>query len=262
MAIRFSLVLLLSFWSLSINADLKCDVDLNYGMVVNERQIRIIEESRTVYQINDSRQLIVMGNVVKLEQEQQKDLEYLANGVHYAVPKMIILATEGVELAVETMEHVYQGLVGTDHDSYEKLQSSLKKVQKRIRGKFIHANENFYIGPGQLENVNDLVDREIEEQLEQAINTSVGGVLSAIGGLTNGTDENPDQRLDNLSQRLEKMGQVIESKVGSKADSMRIKAQWFCNKMHHLDQAEERLRSSVPELAKFNVISSSATKRN
>lgn len=243
-------------------ADLKCDVDLHYGIVVNDRQIRVTDESRTLYQINGTKQLIVRGNLVELAPEQQQDLEQMSNGLHYVVPKMIILATEGVELAVETVEHVYQGLVGNDHNSYDKLQSSLQRVQRRVREKFIHASDNYYIGPGRLENVNDLVDKEIEDQIEAAINTSVGGVLSAIGGLTNGGDEETERRMDELSIRLEQMGQQIEKRVGPKADSLRMKAQWFCNKMHDLDKIEDRLRQHVPELQAINVIITKAPSVN
>ncbi|GAA0856710.1 YggN family protein [Aliiglaciecola litoralis] len=256
---RFLLLIICLLASHRVIADLKCDVDLKYGLVVNDKQIRIIDESRTIYQINGTSQLIVLGNVVELEPEQQHDLERISSGIHYVVPKMIILATEGVELAVETVEHVYQGLVGTDHKSYEKLQSSLQRVQRRIRERFIHATEHFYIGPGRLENVNDLVDREIEEQIEQAITTSVGGVLSAIGGLTDGGSEETEQKIDDLSQRLELMGQEIERQVGSKADVLRKKAHWFCNKMHQLDTIEERLREAVPQLKPYNVIITSET---
>ena len=35
------------------------------------------------------------------------------------------------------------------------------------------------MGPGSLEHVDDLVDRELEEHLEEAISTSIGGILSA-----------------------------------------------------------------------------------
>lgn len=251
---RYFLLFITLALSMPLQADLKCNVDLKYGLIVNDRQIRVIDESRTLYQINGTKQLIVMGDIVELNESQQRELESISKGYHYVVPKMIILATDGVELAVETVEHVYQGLVGTDHQSYDKLRSSLERVQRRIREKFIHANENYYIGPGRLENVNDLVDREIEEQIEAAITTSVGGVLSAIGGLTDGGSEETEQRMDDLSQRLELVGQELERQVGSKAETLRKKAYWFCNKMHHLDTIEESLRASVPQLKDIDVI--------
>lgn len=247
---RFVFVLI--FFSLSFEAlaDLKCNVDLKYGIIVNDRQIRVIDESRTLYQINGTDQLIVMGNVIELEPPQQQDLKDISAGLHYVVPKIIILATEGVELAVETVQHVYVGLVGNDHKSYDKLQSSLKRVQMRVKEKFIHANENFFIGPGRLENLDDLVDREIEKQLGRAIDMSVGGILSAISGLEKGSANEPEL----TQEQLEQAGKEIERKVESKADTLRAKAEWFCNKMHHLDKIEERLRKSVPELRPFDVI--------
>ena len=248
------LCLLTLCFGVSAHADLKCDVDLKYGIVVNDRQIRVIDESRTLYQINDNEQLIVKGDWLELEAEQQANLKKLSKGIHYVVPKMIILATEGVELAVGTVEHVYVGLVGADHKSYDKMQSSLQRVQRKIKEKFVQANDNYYIGPGSLENVDDLVDRELEEQIEQAFNTSVGGVLSAIGGLTAGGDEATEQAREDLSQRIEIMGQEFERQVGPKADSLRQKARWFCNKMHYLDKIEEQLREQVPQLQAYNVI--------
>jgi hypothetical protein len=248
-------LLLLSYFLVShARAELQCEVDLNFGLVVNDTQIRVINKSHTVYQINHANQLIVRGEWVALEEEQQAQLTEYAKGLHYVVPKMILLATEGVDLAVGTVEHVYVGLVGQEHKSYDKLQSSLQRVQRRIKEKFIHAGDNFYMGPGRLENVDDLVDRELEEQIEAAINTSLGGVLSAIGGLTSGGNEVTEQQIQDLSQRIETIEEEIEQKVAPKAATLRKKAEWFCNKMHQLNKIENQLRQSIPELAKYNVI--------
>jgi hypothetical protein len=248
------LLLLSCFWAIQSHAELKCEVDLNFGLVVNDTQIRVINESHTVYQINHANQLIVRGEWLTLGEEQQLQLSEYAKGLHYVVPKMILLATEGVDLAVGTVEHVYVGLVGQEHKSYDKLQSSLQRVQRRIKEKFIHAGNNFYMGPGRLENVDDLVYRELEEQIEAAINTSLGGVLSAIGGLTSGGDEVTEQQIQDLSKRIETIEVEIEQTVAPKAASLRKKAEWFCNKMHQLNKIENQLRQSIPELSEYNVI--------
>ncbi|WP_425325602.1 YggN family protein [Planctobacterium marinum] len=248
------LFLFLSIVSLSAHADLKCEADLNYGMVVTDKSIRIIDESRTLYQINSDDQLIVGGNWITLNESQTEKLKELSDGIHYSVPKMIILATEGVDLAIETVEHVYVGLVGTDHKSFDKLTSALDRVKEKVKKKFIHAHGNYYIGPGSLENVDDLVDQELEAQIEEAINTSLGGVLSAIGGLNAGNDESMELRMEELSQRLEVMGNEIERTVGPKADSLRKKAQWFCNKMGYLDRVENELRTEIKQLKDIDVI--------
>ncbi|MFT4994931.1 MAG: hypothetical protein ACI965_001973 [Paraglaciecola sp.] len=253
-----SLFLLLSiFISAALNspaayADLDCQVALNYGLVVNKQQIRVLDESRTLYQINDNKQLIVQGEWLRLNSRQAADLQELSTGIHKVVPKMVLLANEGVELAIDTVEHVYLGLVGKDHKSQEKLQSSLKRVKMRVKEKFIHASDHFYMGSGSVENVDDRVDKELEEQIEQAMATSLGGILSAIGSLV-ASEQTTDEKIDEIAQQLETMGEEIVQSVPPKAHSMQQKAGWFCNKFKELDRVEERLRQSIPALKPYNV---------
>lgn len=251
--LKYLLIGMLLFTS-SAYAELNCEVELNYGLVVSENRIRVLDESRTLYQINSDDQLIVGGHWIEVDGETAKDLRYFSDGIHYVVPKMIILATEGVDLAIDTVQHVYTGLVGTDHKTFEKLEKSLSRVKDKVKHKFIQSKENFYIGPGSLEKVDEIVDRELEEQIEQAIDTSLGGVLSAIGGLASPSDAAMEERIEDLSQKLEIMGEEIERTVGPKADTLRKKAHWFCQKMKKLDKIENKLRSQIPEMKEFDVI--------
>ena len=230
-----------------------CEVSLSSGVVVSDEQIRVIGHGgRTVYQVNRPAQLMVKGNWIHLEPDQERDLIELSEGIHQVVPKMILLANEGVELAVETINQVYGGLV-KDDKSQKKLQKSLERVKMSVREKFIRANDNFYMGPGSLEQVNDLVDRELEEQLEEAMSTSVGGILSAIGGLV-ANGEGSEEKINAIAQKLESMGDEIGQSVGPKAETLKRKVEWFCNRFKELDKLEDRLRGSVKELNDYNVL--------
>ena len=228
-------------------------MSLNYGVVVSDQQIRVIGQGgRAVYQINHPAQLFVQGEWINLDEQQERELTELSAGIHHVVPKMILLANEGVELAVVTIEQVYSGLV-KDDDSQKKLQKSLERVQISVKEKFIRANDNFYMGPGRLEQVNDLVDRQLEEQLEEAMSTSVGGILSAIGGLV-ANGEVSEEKIAAIAKQLESMGEELGQTVGTKADTLKHKAQWFCNRFKELDKSEDRLRASIKELQPYNVL--------
>ena len=253
-------LLFLLLWSAAVRADLNCEVALQYGLVVNEKHIRVLDHSLTVYQINGDSQLMVGGNWIELKDEQQRQqLAELSRGLHMVVPKMILLANEGVELAIDTVEQVYSGLMGKDNKSQEKLEASLDRVRWSVRKKFIHASDNYYMGPGRLENVDDIVDRELEEEIEHAMNTSIGGILSAIGGLVT-SEQNTEQKVEELTQKLENIGVEIEQNVAPKAQSLKQKAEWFCKKFKALDQVEEQLRSSVKELQPYNVLATDIVK--
>ena len=246
------LVIVFLLLNFTVHAGNDCEVSLGYGVVVSEQQIRVIGYGgRTVYQINHPAQLIVQGEWIELDEHQERKLSELSIGIHQVVPKMILLANEGVELAVETIEQVYSGLV-KDNESQKKLQKSLDRVRMSVKEKFIRANDNFYMGPGSLEQVNDLVDSELEEQLEEAMSTSVGGILSAIGGLV--ANEGSEEKIAAIANQLETMGGEINQVVGPKAQTLKLKAQWFCNKFKELDKAEDRLRASIKEIKPYNVL--------
>ncbi len=234
------------------SAENSCNIDFAYGLVVNEQQLRILDNNRTVIQINDQQQLFVKGRWQDLTVQQRRWLREYARGLHYVVPKMIILATEGVDLAADTVDSVYQGLVGADHDSYEKLQTAMKRVRNRVKDKFRHASDHFFIGPGSLESVDNFVDSDIEAELEEAISMSIGGILSAIAGMDDSKVELSDQRVAEITRQLEAVGEDLDLDTGPA--SLNNKAQWFCEKLQRLNVLEDKLRQHVPALKPFNVI--------
>ncbi|WP_346993780.1 DUF2884 family protein [Alteromonas gracilis] len=238
--------------STSAQAEYTCNIDFAYGIAVNNNQLRVMDKTRTVLQINGQSQLFIGGRWQTLDDEQLMWLKDYASGLHYVVPKMIVLATEGVDLAIDTIEHVYLGLVGSDHDSYERLNAAMKRVQNRVKDKFRHASNHYFIGPGSLESVDDFVDSEIEAQLEEAISTSVGGILSAISGINTSSGEVNQEKVAEITRQLNNVGEHLD--VGDKATTLRKKAEWFCEKLKRLDIAEEKLRASVPAFEPYNII--------
>ncbi len=237
-------------------AEFTCDIDFSYGLVVNDEQLRVMDKSRTVLQINHRSQLFIGGRWQHLNDEQRLWLEDYASGLHYVVPKMIVLATEGVDLAIKNIDHVYLGLVGSDHDSYERLRKAMQRVKNRVKEKFRHASNHYFIGPGPLEAVDEFVDDEIESQLEEAISTSVGGILSAISGVNPNSAEPEDEQASELARQLEAMGEKVGSDIGPRTFTLKNKAQWFCDKLRKLDRTEERLRESIPAFKQYNIITS------
>ena len=256
------LSLFLVGWVTPASAEFTCNIDFAYGIAVNDTQLRVMQKSRTLVQINNQSQLFVEGRWQTLTPEQERWLNEYARGLHYVVPKMIVLATEGVDLAIDTIEHVYLGLVGSDHDSYVRLNKAMKRVQNRVKDKFRHASNHYFIGPGSLESVDEFVDTKIEAQLEEAISTSVGGILSAISGINTGSEGVSSDRVAEISRQLGTVGEQLERDMGSKATTLRNKAQWFCNKLKRLDVAEEKLRASVPAFAPYNIITMQRSKKD
>ena len=80
--------------STSAQAEYTCNIDFAYGIAVNNEQLRVMDTTRPVVQINDQNQLFVGGRWQTLNEQERQWLEEYSSGLHYVVPKMIILATE------------------------------------------------------------------------------------------------------------------------------------------------------------------------
>ncbi|MFC6439481.1 DUF2884 family protein [Bowmanella sp. JS7-9] len=229
-------------------ADFSCSADFEMGVLVADNHIRVMQDGRTRYQINPNGQLIVDGRLVELPAREAQMLQQFEGGLRYTIPKMVTLASEGIELAIETVQHVYQNLVGESSSNYERMQAALERVREKVMTKYVRAGDNFFIGPRSVENVDELMEAEIELELEHAFNTTIGGLLSAIGGLSRGDGDN-----EGFSS-FDTMGAEIERQVGPQAQILRKKARWFCGKLQRLDSVEEALRVAIPALAPFNMI--------
>lgn len=238
----FGVVTYLCFsFALSARADFVCPIDFNYGLVVNETQIRVMQKSRTLQQINHQKDLFVEGRLQTLTEQQQQWLSAYAKGLHELVPNMIVLATEGADIAIDAIDRVYQGFVGKDNDSYERMRETMQKTKMKIKDKFRHASGYYFIAPGSLESVDEFVDAEVEAQVEDAISTSVGGVLSAIGGVDQPTP-------------------AADASVQAPPLTLKARAQQFCTQLQALDTLESQLASSLPPLDVLDVIISSTQK--
>lgn len=224
-----------------VRAEFLCSIDFEYGLVVSETQIRFLQKSQTLQQINEQSDLFILGRQQSLTAEQQVLLQEYSATLHDIVPQMIMLATEGADIAIDAIDRVYKGFVGKDNESYERMRDTMQKTKMKIKDKFRHASGHYFIAPGSLESVDEFVDAELEAEMEDAISASVGGVLSAIGGV-----DDPATMVNEDPQ-----GPTV---------SLKTKAQQFCSQLHLLDVLEEQLRSSSPQLDMLDVIVSQSTK--
>ena len=63
-----------------------------------------------------------------------------------------------------------------------------------------------------------------------------------------------EDKITAIANQLESLGDDLSQNVGPKAETLKLKAQWFCNKFKELDKAEDRLRASIKELRPYNVL--------
>jgi hypothetical protein len=206
------------------------------GLIVSHGHVRVIDETKTIYQINQHTQVFSSGRLVAINREQEQLLKNYASDLELLVPEITLLAKEGIGVVVDSIVRVYSGLVGNTHSGMDELYTSMKKAKKTVNEVYGYNGDYYYITPAKLE-----VDTVDVASLQQQITSSfsnVSGILTAIG------------TVDATKQNNQTDNDFI----------LRKRAQAACNKLEYLNDIESTIQKEIPSLKKLDVIVSVKTK--
>ncbi|WP_448211014.1 YggN family protein [Colwellia sp. MEBiC06753] len=235
----------------------QCNVNFNYGVIIDPNHIRILERGITFVQINHDSQLFVKGREITLDEQQHQLLSNYSKGIREQVPHIVFIAIEGVEIGLKAVNKVIGGLTGENSDAHRKLQEKFDEMQMRLRKKFNHSDESYYIAPQDFDDFDEIFAGEFEQEIEEIVSKSIGTILMAVGeAMANRDEDTIEQRVDTFDDHLENMGEELSLEIGTKASELERKAEQFCQALSELDSLESEMQLTIPSLAEYNLISS------
>ena len=235
----------------------QCDVNFNYGVVIDPTHIRILDKSQTLFQINHESQLFVGGRELSLNEEQQKLLTQYSSGIRKHIPEIVSIAIEGVNIGLKAVNTVIGGLTGENSASHQRIQQKFDELESRLRRRFNHSDDSYYIAPQDFDDFDELFAGQFDQEIEQVISQSIGAILMAVGeAMTHEDEGNIESRVNTFDEKMRNMGEDLEYKVANRANALENKAQQFCHDLVELDKIESKLHQAIPQLMTFNLIES------
>lgn len=249
---------LLLFACFSFNSLAKqCSVNFNYGVIIDPNHIRMIEDGKTVVQINGENQLFVEGQEIELSYEQQQLISQFSLGIRVQVPEIVSIAIEGVDIGLKAVNKAIGSLTGENSASQQKIQTKFDELKWRIRTRFNQSANNYYIAPQDFADFDDIFTGEFEQEIEEIISDSIGTILLAVGEAMISDTTNTsggEQRLSTFDERMETMGKDLELEISASANALEKKAEKFCLKLSELDDIESKIHHLIKPLNQFNLI--------
>ena len=125
----------------------------------------------------------------------------------------------------------------------------------RLRSRFNHSDESYYIAPQDFDDFDEIFAGEFESEIEAIVTDSVGTILIAVGeAMTHKEEQSTEQRVETFDQRIETMGNDIKLDISKQANALENKAEIICSTLMKLDEIENKLQLEIPALAEFNLI--------
>lgn len=245
----------------SVLAHNSCDVELEAGININSNSIEFFNEKKknTLYKIDKDENLILDGETIDLDDEQQALVTQYSTRIKAMVPQTRNIVIEGVNLALEGVNLAFDELLGEGNDVGADLSYELSKLKTQVSTRFTLAN-GVTIGEDGLEGdelLGDEFEQRIESTVEKAIMRSMGSIMMALGQemISSGGDSNA------FETRMENFGEYMEHEMEARADKIEQEANKLCIAVVEIDKLEEQLKAIVEPLADINVISAHYNER-
>lgn len=233
-----------------------CSVNFNYGVIIDPSHIRNLDKGITNVQITNNEQLFIHGREIQLTTSQKEALAQYSNGIREHVPEIVSIAIEGVDIGLKAVNKLVGGLTGENSESHQKLQENFDELHWRMRRRFNHSDDSYYVAPQDFNDFDEIFAGEFEQEIKEIVASSVGTILLAVGKAMTAQEEGEmEDRMANFDQHLSELGQEIELDISEKTKVIETKASEFCKKLIELDERETRLQQQVPELLPYNLIS-------
>lgn len=232
-----------------------CDVNFNYGVVIDPSHLRIIKHGQTLVQINNEQQLFIKGREIILSAQQKEDLMLYAQGIKTQVPEIVSIAIEGIELGLKAVNKIIGGLTGENSSAHQKIQEKFSELQERLRLRFNQSDQNYYIAPQDFDDFDQIIAGELEQEIQDIVNDSIGTILSAVGeAMTTKDEDDLEHRVETMTERIEEIGNNIDVKIDKHVDILNSKTIQFCENLIKLNHKESLMQKSIPTLIAYDLI--------
>ncbi len=245
---RLSLLCLamLSGFAASAHAkDVRCEIESDYDMTVNERSVIFTRESGVPKAIVMRQgRLFVDDRWVEVNDDDRQRLLDFERGARTAMPLAHEIGRDAADIAFTALGEVAAGISNNPDRTRKSLDKARKAIDQGI-ARSISANRF---------NSQDLdkgIERAVGEVMPSVIGDIVGGAITAA--LTGDAD-----RLD----RMEGLDQQVEARVAPRAKALEARAEKLCAQMRAMERLDNALAYRLPGGQALNLLEEKPDQRH
>lgn len=252
------LVLATSLLIPNVYAHNSCDVELEAGIKISKKSIEFLDsDKKSLYKILNDEALIVDGETIKLNSNQQSMVtEYSAN-IRAVVPEVKDIALDAISLASDGVNMAFNELLGEGNQIGKDISAELNIIHQQI-DEHLSVEQGFYIDENGIDGdeiFGEDFESRIEEVVEKAVQNSMGTLLIAVGKeMLSSSGDN-----GTFETRMEDFGQKMEQEMETRGAEFEKRGEALCTSVVEIDALETELQSNIPALSAINVITSKQT---
>ncbi|AEF01690.1 DUF2884 family protein [Alteromonas sp. 76-1] len=230
-----------------------CDIELDGHLQYYQGLITVDMQNGSTMSIDDTYHLVINGESVSLNNEQQQWVNTYYDRIDTAIPMTLNIASEGLEIASVAVSEVFGELLGGDNKLTEDFDTMFTSLNEKLATSFYDDSGNIKVDTAKFDEpgfFDESWEDEFEAQFESLISESMGRILIAVGTqmLWNGGD------MEAFEEKMERFGETIEHRVESQAAALEEKGDALCEVLQEANYAENKMQTSIPGLGGLDLI--------
>lgn len=233
--------------------DEACNFSIQHDLHVAEHEVVLRDNDAQLWRITDDGELFIHGEQADTNRQQARLLQEYHQGLYSQTENVVEVIAEALDIANFAVATVFNELLGGNADSkISKLQQSISDQLDTV----VQKQNNYLIVRGsQLETFGDNLDSVINEEMEALIAESMGNVMMQVGKAMLFGSGNIDERMAAFEQRMESMGEQVETQVETRAAALEVRAEDMCADVQALAAIEQKLSNDFPAFSQYRLFS-------
>jgi hypothetical protein len=219
----------------------QCDINLNGDLRFAENTLTLKTKADDEVRITDSYMVFLNGQKLALSAEETTWVKGYYDGIEQSIPQVMTVAAEGVKIANYAVTDVLRGFLGSESKVASQLEIKLNDLYGKLTNHVYQNPKSLTFDSAKLESELGLgpdFNAEIDLIVSDVMENAMGEFLVQMGrSMLNG-----DGSMESFEQRMEKMGQSIETKVKSQTDSIEKEAKKLCKMLTAIDDSESNVQ--------------------
>jgi hypothetical protein len=247
--------LLLLLASLPAMATNNCNVTFDGGLHITDSAVEFSEGDELRYKIQ-GRKLWVNSRQLPLSNLQADEVEAYGKAIQALVPQGHQMAREITAMSADALVMVLQGFTGQESEASRKVQQQFSLLQADIDKSFQLTN-GFHLGEGGKGNASFPSSAEFHRAFEgnlQKIVDEAGSDIAWQAMKMVGASIFSGDGAAGIDARMEAFAKQLEQSMEARAKKLEVQGLQLCTSLVALDQHENRLKATIPELRKYDFI--------
>lgn len=210
-----------------------CDIELDGHLQYYQGLITVDMQNGSTMSIDDTYHLVINGESVSLNNEQQQWVNTYYDRIDTAIPMTLNIASEGLEIASVAVSEVFGELLGGDNKLTEDFDTMFTSLNEKLATSFYDDSGNIKVDTAKFDEpgfFDESWEDEFEAQFESLISESMGRILIAVGTqmLWNGGD------MEAFEEKWSALGKLLNTVLNHKLQHLKKKAMRYvkcCKKL-------------------------------